>query len=103
MTINDQYCVLTSSGGSTGSYQTVEVGLMNDDYAEILSGLNEGQAVLYESTSSSSSGSMTVNLGGMTMMTGGSTGGNRGGDSSSRSRSNGGMPDGMPAGMPGGF
>ena len=103
MTVNDQYCVLTSSGGSTGSYQTVEVGLMNDDYAEILSGLNEGQAVLYESTSSSSSGSMTVNLGGMTMMTGGSTGGNRGGDSSSRSRSNGGMPDGMPAGMPGGF
>ncbi len=102
MTINNQYCVLTASGGATGSYQTVEVGLMNDDYAEILSGLSEGQSVLYESASSSASSSSAVNIGGMpTMVTGG---GDRGDSRGGSAGGMGSMPGGMPAGgMPGGF
>ena len=40
---------------ATGSLVAVEVGMQNDDYAEILSGLSAGQTVLYTATSESSS------------------------------------------------
>lgn len=69
MTVNDQYCVLTASG----SYQPVETGIMNDEYVQILSGLEAGDLVCYESDASSSSvtsmdmgGMVVVDMGGMT-------------------------------------
>ena len=59
----------------TGSLVQVTVGMQNDDYAEILSGVSAGQTVLYtatSSTSSSSSWNMNSrgggNMGGMPMM-----------------------------------
>lgn len=65
----------------TGTLTKVTVGMENDDYAEILDGLSEGDVVLYTG-SSDSSASMFGNFGG---------GGNRGGDF-------GGMGGGMPMG-----
>ena len=40
----------------TGTLVKVEVGMQNDDYAELLSGVSEGDVVLYTSSSSGSSG-----------------------------------------------
>ena len=55
---------------ATGSLVKVEVGMQNDDYAEILSGVSEGQVVLYtgeeETTSSWGRGGMG-GMGGMGM------------------------------------
>ena len=50
----------------TGSLVRVETGLQNDDYAQILSGVSEGDVVLYtaSSTSSSSSGFSSGGRGG---------------------------------------
>ena len=58
----------------TGSLVQVTVGMQNDDYAEILSGVSAGQTVLYTATSSSSGSSWNMNsrggstMGGMPMM-----------------------------------
>ena len=93
MTVNDQYCVLTASG----SYQPVEVGIMNDEYVQILSGLEAGDLVCYESDASSSSVT-SMDMGGMVVVDmGGMTGAPSGGMPS------GGMPSGdMPSGGMGG-
>lgn len=53
----------------TGSLVKVEVGMQNDDYAEILSGVSEGDVVLYTATSSSNQ-SMNFGMGGGMMMMG---------------------------------
>ncbi|MGN0773337.1 MAG: efflux RND transporter periplasmic adaptor subunit [Candidatus Ventricola sp.] len=58
----------------TGSLVQVEIGMQNDDYAQITSGLSEGDVVLYTASESSSSSSM---FGGMNML--GGMGGNMGG------------------------
>lgn len=88
MTVNDQYCVLTASG----SYQPVETGIMNDEYVQILSGLEAGDLVCYESDASSSSAT-SMDMGGMVVVDmGGMTGAQMGG-----------MPSGdMPSGGMGG-
>lgn len=88
MTVNDQYCVLTASG----SYQPVETGIMNDEYVQILSGLEAGDLVCYESDASSSSAA-SMDMGGMVVVDmGGMTGAQMGG-----------MPSGdMPSGSMGG-
>jgi hypothetical protein len=39
----------------SGTLRAVTVGLINDTYAEILSGLNAGEVVLYQTTTSTSS------------------------------------------------
>lgn len=57
----------------SGSLVKVTTGMQNDDYVEILSGVSEGDVVLYTGSSSSSSSNMM-----MSMMTMGS--GNRGGN-----------------------
>ena len=49
----------------TGSLVEVQVGMQNDDYAEILSGVEEGQIVLYTGDTTTSSGSMMGGMGGM--------------------------------------
>lgn len=77
----------------SGTLVQVETGMQNDDYVEILSGVSEGDVVLYTGSSSSSSSSGMMMGMGMMTMGGGSSGGksgNRGG--------NGGM-----GGGPGGF
>lgn len=55
----------------TGSLVAVEVGMQNDDYAEILSGLSIGQTVLYTATTENSSSSFSFGgmggMGGMSM------------------------------------
>lgn len=91
MTVNDQYCVLTASG----SYQPVETGIMNDEYVQILSGLEAGDLVYYEGDASSSSAT-SMDMGGMVVVDmGGMTGAPSGGMPS------GSMPD-MPSGGMGG-
>lgn len=64
----------TSAAQVTGSLVKVEVGMQNDDYAQITSGLSEGDVVLYTASDDDDSGSM---FGGMMMggMGGGSMGG----------------------------
>ncbi len=63
----------------SGSLVKVTTGMQNDDYVEILSGVSEGDVVLYTGSSSSSSSSMMMSM--MTMGTGNrSGGGNRGGN-----------------------
>lgn len=64
----------TSAAQVTGSLVKVEVGMQNDDYAEITSGLSEGDVVLYTANDDDDSSSM---FGGMMMggMGGGSMGG----------------------------
>ena len=64
-----------SAQSVTGSLVQVTVGMQNDDYDEILSGVSAGQTVLYTATSSSSSSSGFGlssrgggNMGGMPMM-----------------------------------
>ena len=80
--------VNTDSQPVSGTLVKVETGMQNDDYVEILSGVSEGDVVLYTASSTSTSSSMMM---GMSMMSmGGRSGGSRGG--------NGGM-----GGGPGGF
>ena len=98
MTVNDQYCVLTASG----SYQPVEVGIMNDEYVQILSGLEAGDLVCYEGDASSSSTAASMDMGGMVVV-------DMGGMSGMPSMPSGGMgdmpsmPSGGMGGGPGGF
>ena len=68
----------TSATQVTGSLVKVEVGMQNDDYAQITSGLSEGDVVLYTASDDDNSSSM---FGGMMMggMGGGSMGGGMGG------------------------
>ena len=75
----------TDSQPVSGTLVKVETGMQNDDYVEILSGVSEGDVVLYTASSTSTSSSMMM---GMSMMSMG--GGSRGG------------PGGM-GGGPGGF
>ena len=60
---------MTSAKQVTGSLVQVETGLQNDDYVQIVSGLSEGDVVLYtaseESSSSSMFGGMMGGMGGM--------------------------------------
>ena len=58
----------------SGSLVKVETGMQNDDYVEILSGVSEGDVVLYTASSTSTSSGMMM---GVSMMSMG--GGNRGG------------------------
>ena len=60
----------------SGSLVKVTTGMQNDDYVEILSGVSEGDVVLYTGSSSSSSSSMMMS---MMTMGGGNRGGNMGG------------------------
>ena len=63
----------------SGSLVKVTTGMQNDDYVEILSGVSEGDVVLYTGSSSSSSSNMMMSM--MTMGGGNRNGGgNRGGD-----------------------
>ena len=75
----------TSATQVTGSLVKVEVGMQNDDYAQITSGLSEGDVVLYTASDDDNSSSM---FGGMMM--GGMGGGNMGGGAPG-----GGAPGGM--------
>ena len=63
----------------SGSLVKVTTGMQNDDYVEILSGVSEGDVVLYTGSSSSSSSNMMMS---MMMMDSGNRdgGGNRGGN-----------------------
>lgn len=80
--------VNTDSQPVSGTLVKVETGMQNDDSVEILSGVSEGDVVLYTASSTSTSSGMMM---GMSMMSmGGGSGGSRGG--------NGGM-----GGGPGGF
>lgn len=72
----------------------IEVGISNDDYTEVISGLNEGDEV-YSSTTSSDGGNSMNMPGGMGGMSGGMGGGMPGGGG-------GGMPGGGGGGMGGG-
>lgn len=74
----------------SGSLVKVETGMQNDDYVEILSGVSEGDIVLYTGSSSDSSSGMMMGMMNMGGGNGGDRGGSRGG--------NGGM-----GGGPGGF
>lgn len=69
--------VNTGSQQVSGSLVKVETGMQNDDYVEILSGLSEGDVVLYTGSTDSTSGF----TGGMMIMPAGGGGGrdNRGG------------------------
>ena len=60
----------------SGSLVKVTTGMQNDDYVEILSGVSEGDVVLYTGSSSSSSSNTMMS---MMMMGGGNRGGNMGG------------------------
>ena len=46
----------------SGSLVKVETGIQNDDYVEILSGVSEGDIVLYTGSSSDSSSSMMMGM-----------------------------------------
>ena len=78
--------VNTDSQPVSGTLVKVETGMQNDDYAEILSGVSEGDVVLYTASSTSTSSGMMMGM----MSMGGGSGRSRGG--------NGGM-----GGGPGGF
>ena len=78
---------------------TVETGISDDEYIEILSGLEEGDIVIIEST-----GTTTSQWGNMTGMGMGMGGMNMGGMSMGGGMPSGGMPSGMPSGgMPSGM
>ncbi len=64
---------IQSAQNVTGSLVQVEVGMQNDDYAEITSGLSEGDIVLYTASEDDDSASM------MSGMMGGMMGGGMGG------------------------
>jgi len=55
----------TGANDATGSLVEVQVGLQNDDYAEIVSGLNEGDVVLYTAAQESSNSMLSMMMGGM--------------------------------------
>lgn len=82
--------VNTDTQHVSGSLVKVETGMQNDDYVEILSGVSEGDIVLYTGSSSDSSSGVMMGMMNMGGGNGGDRGGNRGG--------NGGM-----GGGPGGF
>lgn len=66
----------------SGSLVKVTTGMQNDDYVEILSGVSEGDVVLYTGSSSSSSSNMMMSMmtmGGGNRNGGGNKGGNMGG------------------------
>ena len=93
-----------------GGRVDVEVGMQNDDYAEILSGLKEGDTVWYVEQEDfffgfgMMGGGMPSGMGGgnRSGMSGGNrTGGMPSGMPSGGSRPSGGMPSGMPSGMGG--
>ena len=75
----------------------VTIGMQNDDYVEITSGLNEGDTVYYTEADSGSFGDFMVMPGGMS---GGMSGGNMGGGMSGGNMGGGG-PSGGPGGMGG--
>ena len=52
--------VTTGGAAQTGAMRAVTVGLMNDDYVEILSGLSAGEVVLYQTTSGSTGNQFTM-------------------------------------------
>ncbi len=52
---------------TTGTLRLVSVGLINDDYAEILSGVNAGEIVLYQSASTSSTNQFNMRNSNMAM------------------------------------
>ena len=57
---------VNNASTETGSLVQVETGMQNDDYIEILSGLSEGDVVLYTSTDNSSSSMFgMMGMGGM--------------------------------------
>ena len=64
----------------SGSLVKVETGMQNDDYVEILSGVSEGDIVLYTGSSSDSSSSMMMGMMNMGGGNGGDRGGSRGGN-----------------------
>lgn len=66
---------MTSAKQATGSLVEVSVGMQNDDYAEITSGLNEGDVVLYKAAEESSNSMFNMMMGGG--MPGGMGGGPR--------------------------
>ena len=72
---------------------TVETGISDDEYIEILSGLEEGDIVIIEST-----GTTTSQWGNMTGMGMGMGGMSMGGMSMGGGMPSGGMPSGMPSG-----
>lgn len=82
------YADVNTQSQPTGSLVKVTTGMQNDDYVEILSGVSEGDVVLYTGSSSSSSSDMMMGM--MTM-----GGGNN--------RDNGGSRGGSMGGGPGGF
>jgi len=55
----------TGANDATGSLVEVQVGMQNDDYAEIVSGLNEGDVVLYTAAQESSNSMLSMMMGGM--------------------------------------
>ena len=66
----------------SGSLVKVTTGMQNDDYVEILSGVSEGDVVLYTGSSSSTSSNMMMSMmtmGGGNRNGGGNRGGNMGG------------------------
>ena len=62
---------VTSAKQVTGSLVQVETGLQNDDYVQIVSGLAEGDVVLYTASETSSSSRFGGMMGGMGGMMGG--------------------------------
>lgn len=79
----------------------VTIGMQNDDYVEITSGLNEGDTVYYTESDSGGFGDFMVMPGGMSggmpsgNMGGGMSGGNMGGGNGGGGRPSGGGPGGM--------
>ena len=59
------YADVNTQSQVTGSLVKVTTGMQNDDYVEILSGVSEGDVVLYTGSSSSSSSNMMMGM--MTM------------------------------------
>lgn len=74
----------------------VTIGMQNDDYVEITSGLNEGDTVYYTEADSGGFGDFMVMPGGMSGgMSGGMPSGNMGGGNGGGGRPSGGGPGGM--------
>lgn len=82
----------------------VTIGMQNDDYVEITSGLNEGDTVYYTEADSDGFGDFMVMPGGMSGgMSGGMPSGNMGGGNMGGGRPSGGGPGGGNGGGPGGM
>jgi HlyD family secretion protein len=60
----DEGVEVHSAKQATGSLVEVSVGMQNDDYAEITSGLNEGDVVLYKAAETSSNSMFSMMMGG---------------------------------------